>query len=296
MGKGSWLQRASRDKAIWTVWAPIQINFECAGLYFTNRTRLWLIIRFNNHPCFRSNISPVNNKSIVFLLKDGELPVLPLSVYGAVAMAHSDVSEEYSSTNQFFFYLYDKRNVGVTEHYGLTKKYYSPRVNIMHKWFSSSGWLRRAIVWWRSIFGLWVCSRLVEPSTSLPPPYPLPLFPWYIARISTLNCNIPDVTQFSRQIHNYGQRHPSSDKNRRHHTVSKARWRSRSPRLAKGASMRLLKIVLLGLLRACRVSHMRHENVHREREREGIDNVLYRFFVMEFLVLDNKHILKHYLI
>lgn len=44
-------------------------------------------------------------------MKDGELPVLPLSVYGAVAMAHSDVSEEYSSPNQFFFFLYDKRNV-----------------------------------------------------------------------------------------------------------------------------------------------------------------------------------------
>ncbi|KAK8484026.1 hypothetical protein V6N12_003701 [Hibiscus sabdariffa] len=38
--------------------------------------------------------------------KDGELPVLPLSVYGAVAMAHSDVSEEYSSPYQIFFYLY----------------------------------------------------------------------------------------------------------------------------------------------------------------------------------------------
>lgn len=37
--------------------------------------------------------------------------MLPLSVYGAVAMAHSDVSEEYSSPSQFFFYLYDKRNV-----------------------------------------------------------------------------------------------------------------------------------------------------------------------------------------
>ncbi|KAL2476117.1 Peptidyl-prolyl cis-trans isomerase CYP37 [Abeliophyllum distichum] len=41
-------------------------------------------------------------------VQDGELPVLPLSVYGAVAMAHSDVSEEYSSPNQFFFYLYDR--------------------------------------------------------------------------------------------------------------------------------------------------------------------------------------------
>ncbi|KAK8503658.1 hypothetical protein V6N12_024830 [Hibiscus sabdariffa] len=46
-------------------------------------------------------------------IQDGELPVLPLSVYGAVAMAHSDVSEEYSSPYQFFFYLYDKRNSGL---------------------------------------------------------------------------------------------------------------------------------------------------------------------------------------
>ncbi|XP_075482705.1 peptidyl-prolyl cis-trans isomerase CYP37, chloroplastic isoform X2 [Primulina tabacum] len=46
-------------------------------------------------------------------LNDGELPVLPLSVYGAVAMAHNEVSEEYSSPNQFFFYLYDKRNSGL---------------------------------------------------------------------------------------------------------------------------------------------------------------------------------------
>lgn len=37
--------------------------------------------------------------------------MLPLSVYGAVAMSHSDVSEEYSSPNQFFFYLYDKSYV-----------------------------------------------------------------------------------------------------------------------------------------------------------------------------------------
>lgn len=47
----------------------------------------------------------------IFRVKDGELPVLPLSVYGAVVMAHSEASEEYSSPNQFFFYLYDKRNV-----------------------------------------------------------------------------------------------------------------------------------------------------------------------------------------
>eukprot|EP00262_Sarcandra_glabra_P018336 TRINITY_DN6528_c0_g3_i1.p1 TRINITY_DN6528_c0_g3~~TRINITY_DN6528_c0_g3_i1.p1 ORF type:complete len:368 (+),score=65.58 TRINITY_DN6528_c0_g3_i1:85-1104(+) len=46
-------------------------------------------------------------------VQDGELPVLPLSVYGAVAMAHSPVSEEYSSPSQFFFYLYEKRNAGL---------------------------------------------------------------------------------------------------------------------------------------------------------------------------------------
>ncbi|KAF2285974.1 hypothetical protein GH714_009291 [Hevea brasiliensis] len=46
-------------------------------------------------------------------VQDGELPVLPLSVYGAVAMAHSEVSEEYSAPYQFFFYLYDKRNAGL---------------------------------------------------------------------------------------------------------------------------------------------------------------------------------------
>ncbi|KAK4775309.1 hypothetical protein SAY86_010244 [Trapa natans] len=46
-------------------------------------------------------------------VQDGELPVLPLSVYGAVAMAHSESSEEYSSPYQFFFYLYDKRNSGL---------------------------------------------------------------------------------------------------------------------------------------------------------------------------------------
>ncbi|GAV75392.1 Pro_isomerase domain-containing protein, partial [Cephalotus follicularis] len=46
-------------------------------------------------------------------VQDGELPVLPLSVYGVVAMAHSEVSEEYSSPSQFFFYLYDKRSVGL---------------------------------------------------------------------------------------------------------------------------------------------------------------------------------------
>ncbi|RLN34668.1 peptidyl-prolyl cis-trans isomerase CYP37, chloroplastic [Panicum miliaceum] len=43
-------------------------------------------------------------------IQDGELPVLPMSVYGAIAMAHSVDSDEYSSPTQFFFYLYDKRN------------------------------------------------------------------------------------------------------------------------------------------------------------------------------------------
>ncbi|CAL0333771.1 unnamed protein product [Lupinus luteus] len=46
-------------------------------------------------------------------VQDGELPVLPLSVYGAVAMAHNEDSEEYSSPDQFFFYLYDKRSAGL---------------------------------------------------------------------------------------------------------------------------------------------------------------------------------------
>ncbi|KAJ4726256.1 Peptidyl-prolyl cis-trans isomerase chloroplastic-like [Melia azedarach] len=46
-------------------------------------------------------------------VQDGELPVLPLSVYGAVAMAHNEDSEEYSAPYQFFFYLYDKRNAGL---------------------------------------------------------------------------------------------------------------------------------------------------------------------------------------
>ncbi|KAL6856041.1 hypothetical protein ACP4OV_018843 [Aristida adscensionis] len=46
-------------------------------------------------------------------IQDGELPVLPMSVYGAVAMAHSVDSDEYSSPNQFFIYLYDKRNSGL---------------------------------------------------------------------------------------------------------------------------------------------------------------------------------------
>jgi len=32
-------------------------------------------------------------------------------------MAHSENSEEYSSPYQFFFYLYDKRNVSITPNF-----------------------------------------------------------------------------------------------------------------------------------------------------------------------------------
>lgn len=46
-------------------------------------------------------------------VQDGELPVLPLSVYGAVAMAHNPTSEDYSAPSQFFFYLYDRRSAGL---------------------------------------------------------------------------------------------------------------------------------------------------------------------------------------
>ncbi|KAH7297844.1 hypothetical protein KP509_25G015100 [Ceratopteris richardii] len=46
-------------------------------------------------------------------VQDGELPVLPLSVYGAVAMAHSTKSEDFSAPSQFFFYLYDRRSAGL---------------------------------------------------------------------------------------------------------------------------------------------------------------------------------------
>ncbi|XP_058220651.1 peptidyl-prolyl cis-trans isomerase CYP37, chloroplastic-like [Rhododendron vialii] len=54
---------------------------------------------------------PLNKTTLS--VQDGELSVLPLSVYGAVAMAHGDFSEEYSSPYQFFFYLYDKRSAGL---------------------------------------------------------------------------------------------------------------------------------------------------------------------------------------
>lgn len=46
-------------------------------------------------------------------IQDGELPVLPLSVFGATAMAHSPNSDTFSHPSQFFFYLYDKRSSGL---------------------------------------------------------------------------------------------------------------------------------------------------------------------------------------
>lgn len=60
---------------------------------------------------FFSFLFSLTDIPLLFMRKDGELPVLPLSVYGAVAMAHSENSDEYSSPYQFFFYLYDKRSV-----------------------------------------------------------------------------------------------------------------------------------------------------------------------------------------
>ncbi|KAK9007028.1 hypothetical protein V6N11_019356 [Hibiscus sabdariffa] len=68
----------------------------------------------------KTAFSPTNNRKVCKTGKDGELPVLPLSIYGAVAMAHSDVSEEYSSPYQIFFYLYGKRN---TYHVNLISTY-----------------------------------------------------------------------------------------------------------------------------------------------------------------------------
>ncbi|KAH9308391.1 hypothetical protein KI387_036302, partial [Taxus chinensis] len=46
-------------------------------------------------------------------VQDGELPVLPLSVYGAVAMAHNPILEDHSAPSNFFLYLYEKRNAGL---------------------------------------------------------------------------------------------------------------------------------------------------------------------------------------
>eukprot|EP00898_Chlorokybus_atmophyticus_P004464 jgi/Chlat1/5018/Chrsp32S08951 len=47
-------------------------------------------------------------------IQEGEFPVLPLSIYGAVAMAHApDGDISYSDPDQWFFYLYDRRQSGL---------------------------------------------------------------------------------------------------------------------------------------------------------------------------------------
>lgn len=48
-------------------------------------------------------------------VQNGELPVLPLSIYGAVAMAHPgpDVSDGASASNEFFLYKFDKASSGL---------------------------------------------------------------------------------------------------------------------------------------------------------------------------------------
>lgn len=51
-------------------------------------------------------------------VQEGELPILPLSVYGAVAMTHpavdnASLSSSYSSSSDFFIYLHDKSTAGL---------------------------------------------------------------------------------------------------------------------------------------------------------------------------------------
>jgi cyclophilin family peptidyl-prolyl cis-trans isomerase len=48
-------------------------------------------------------------------VQNGELPVLPLSIYGAVAMAHpgADAPDGTSSANEFFLYKFDKASSGL---------------------------------------------------------------------------------------------------------------------------------------------------------------------------------------
>ena len=45
-------------------------------------------------------------------IQDGEYPVLPMSVYGAVAMAHSPTNAYASSSDAFFIYKFDRQNMG----------------------------------------------------------------------------------------------------------------------------------------------------------------------------------------
>lgn len=44
----------------------------------------------------------------------GELPVLPMSIYGAVAMAHvADADEGFAAADEFFIYKYDRASSGL---------------------------------------------------------------------------------------------------------------------------------------------------------------------------------------
>ena len=44
----------------------------------------------------------------------GELPVLPMSIYGSVAMAHApDADEGFAAADEFFIYKYDKGSSGL---------------------------------------------------------------------------------------------------------------------------------------------------------------------------------------
>lgn len=42
-----------------------------------------------------------------------ELPALPMSVYGALAMPRNGEREDLSDVNNFFIYLYDRRSAGL---------------------------------------------------------------------------------------------------------------------------------------------------------------------------------------
>ncbi len=44
----------------------------------------------------------------------GELPVLPMSIYGSVAMAHApDADEGFAAADEFFIYKYDRASSGL---------------------------------------------------------------------------------------------------------------------------------------------------------------------------------------
>eukprot|EP00899_Mesostigma_viride_P009366 jgi/Mesvir1/18430/Mv14297-RA.1 len=46
-------------------------------------------------------------------LDEGEFPIIPMSIYGAVCLAHAPSNPSASSSSDFFIYLYDKRNSGL---------------------------------------------------------------------------------------------------------------------------------------------------------------------------------------